>query len=291
MTTKHEFHILAALTPPPRNERINVGLLMWGEEGPYIYSAASTKRLAALDPNLPRLPIVAALIEGRLQQELREALSRFGTDTLAWKSALPLLIDPLHVDPQPGSLYATSDDELAAVIERLLDAMVRRPGLELRAPPKTKRANSPLDRELAAWFRSAHIMGRRMDDLSRHRIVPQYPIAADADVYADFAFRNGALHVIETLDLRGADHVTGTIRHRTAFKSLTLDMARDVVGQQGRRLGVLAADDFGAMKPAIRLFERNADDLFVMESDRDRQRLADFLAEALHVQGGLSLPA
>jgi len=165
---------------------------------------------------------------------------------------------------------------------------VRRQAIDVKLERRPAR-NNKLTRQLKDWFKQAKVMGRNMDDLSHSRIVEQYPVSVESDVYADFAYKNGHLHVIETLDLRGADHMTPGLRNNAAFKSITLDMARDVVGQ-GKRIGIVSASNYANVKSAVRLFERNADELYSLESTDDVQRLADFLASGLHIDGKLLSP-
>lgn len=282
---KLDYDLLIAETPLPRQERINIGLLIWHDGLPEIRADVSERRLAALDPNWPRLPIFRALIDGTLQDSLRRHLGAID-DMAARRAMLDFLLTPMKA-VCGGELFDTEGD-FEPAIERALRALVTLPEPTVK-PARTKPRGSRLDTQLRAWLRGAKLMGRHMDDLSKGRVVAQFPVSVEADVYADFAFKNGALNVIETLDLRGADHVTPALRNMAAYKSLTLDMAREAVGEDGRRLGVIAAGDYQAMRSAVRIFERNADEVFAIDSPADAQRLADLLAQGLHLPDGLSL--
>lgn len=279
-----DYDLLIAESAPPRREVLNVGLVLWRDGLPQIVADISAQRLAALDPNYPKLPVFKVLLNGALSAHLRQHLAALAGQPGA-RSLLDLLISPMKA--VSGGVMFAEDGDFAAHIERALDTLVRRPALTIKTARTKAATPSALETQLKAWFRAAKIMGRSMEDLSKHRIVSQFPISVDANVYADFAYKNGTLHVIETLDLRGLDHVTSSVRNKAAFKSLTLDMARDVVTSTGRRIGVVAASDYAAIKSALRLFERNADDLFSVDSPEDTQRLADLLAHSLHLESGL----
>lgn len=285
---KLDYDLLIAETPPPRQERLNLGLIVWRDGHPEIHADVSARRLAALDPNYPRMPIFRQLIDGTLTESIRQSLSEL-PDIESRRSLLGFLLPPLKTVPG-GELFSEgSDSDFTPAIERVMQLLVRLQPITVRIERSAPRA-SRLETQLRTWLRSAKLLGRTMDELSRNRVVAQYPVSIEADVYADFAFKNGSLNVIETLDLRGVDHVTSALRNTAAFKSITLDMARDVVGENGKRLGVVAAGDYGSVKSAIRLFERNTDELYALDSADDAQRLADRLASGLHLSGGLLKP-
>lgn len=281
---KLDYDLLIAETPLPRQERINIGLIVWRDAMPELRVETSARRLATLDPNWPRLPIFRQLLEGTLGEALRQHLCAL-PDVAARRTMLSFLLSPMKALPG-GELFADEHGDFASAIDRAMHTLVGLPTITIKQERAPQR-RSKLEVELRAWLRSANLLGRNMQDLSKSRVVSQFPVAVDADVYADFAYKNGALHVIETLDLRGVDHVTHSLRNTAAFKSLTLDMAREVVGSKGRRLGVVAASDYGAVRGALKLFERNADEVFSLDNPKDAQRLADLLADSLHLDGGL----
>jgi len=282
---KLDYHLLTAETPRPRNEHINLGIVVWQDDQPHFHVDVVPARLAALDPNYPRLPIFRQLADGTLQAALSARMAEL-PDRAARFTLMEFLLAPMRLLPG-GELYS-DDGDFAPAIERLLDALVRRPAISVKAAARPPR-QTKLTRQLKDWFKQAKVMGRNMDDLSRSRVVEQYPVSVESDVYADFAYKNGNLHVIETLDLRGVDHITPSLRNNAAFKSITLDMAREVVGE-GKRLGIVAASDYASVKSAVRLFERNADDIYSLDSPNDVQRLATLLASGLHIDGGLLPP-
>jgi hypothetical protein len=283
---KLPYDLLIAESAPPRCERINIGLVIWRNGMPEIVFDATKSRLSAIDPNFPRLPIFRQLADGTLMPSLHDTLTALPSMEPR-RSLLGLLLAPIKAVPG-GELFA-EDGDFSAAIERLMNTLVRRQQITVKAP--ARKIGSRLEIQFKQWLRHAKILGHSMEDLSRHRVVSQFPVSVEADVYADFAYKNGALHVLETLDLRGVDHVTSTLRNTAAYKSLTLDMARDVVGENGQRIGIVAASDYSSVKSAMRLFERNADRLFSLDSPSDAQSLADLLAHGLHIDGGLIQPS
>lgn len=276
------FTVLRVQPDRMRGESVNIGLVVFLPGGAVMARVeADMARLRALDANLPRLPILQDLA-----QDIEARISALPTRDMQ-QLMLRDFYAPVRADEHLGSLEADTPEALEEHIEGMMNRLVRKPALTVRESAQRPRKPSKLDSQMKAWFKGAKLLGRHMDDLARHRIVESYPVAVDADAYADFAFKNGALHVIETLDLRGADHLTPGLRNTAAFKGVVLDMARDVVGE-GKRIGVVAAADYATMKGAVRLFERNADELFSLDSPADRQRLADLLARGLHLGTALA---
>lgn len=281
---KFDFDVLAAVSPAPRGEFLNIGLAVWIDGLPEIRADVSPSRLAAVDPNYPRLPVFRSLLEGTLNAELAPLLTPSHNNPDALRMLFDTLVAPIQRVSQ-GALFC-EPGELEGAIDDTLNRLVRRQALTIRQD-HPRRPASKLQSQLKSWMRGAKIMGRSMDDLSKRRIVSNYPVSVEADVYADFAYKNGALHVIETLDLRGVEHVNSTLRNTAAFKSITLDLARDIVGERGQRIGIVAATDYAAIRPVLRLFERNSDEIFAIDSPSDAQRFADLLARGLHIDGGL----
>ncbi|MCI1193520.1 hypothetical protein MOJ79_16940 [Calidifontimicrobium sp. SYSU G02091] len=278
MTQAHEYQLLA-IKHPTRGESLNVGLMLWAEGLPRIFPATSAQRLAALDPNLPRLPVVAALLDGSLQDRLHAALQQQPDETGARQTLLGLLLRPIVALP-PAQIFAADSQELQERIGQILDLYVRRPALQVKAAHRPAKRASRLYNEIKLWLKQHHAFSTRVEDISEGKVVAHYPVNPQSGLYADLAVMNGALHAVEVLDLRGAQHLTPTLRGEAAIKGITLDAAREHL--DGRRIAVVSASDYAVARPAISLISRYADDLIDMTEPSGRQRLADFIAGALH---------
>ncbi len=290
---KFDYEVLVAVSPLPRGEFLNIGLVVWRSELPEIHAAVTPQRLAALDPNFPRLPVFKTLMAGNTMSELTPLLEPARQAPDALRMMLDLLIAPMKRGA-PGEIYCDSAAELDERIERLLEKLVRRPVMTV--PDASPRSNIPrtsrLNGQLKHWFKSAHILSRNAADLSRSKVVENFPISASHDLYAEFALKNGAVHVVETLDLRHHGKINAFVQKEAAIKAITLDQARQMLGAEGKRIAVIAADDYGTMRPAIGMLSGYADDVVTMASQADRQRFADFIATALHSDTALiALPA
>ncbi len=278
MNTELHFLVLAA-SLPWRSERINIGLAVCqdGQWNVRIHPDAQL-RLRGLHPDFATLDLSS------WAQETDEILVRLEKTELQryWLETAGGSV----VINGSGSLLDVEKEESEVAIEKLFNDLVGRPPATRQRSRKS--SESRLYGEVKRWFRSARIFSPRIEDISRHKIVPGYPVSLSENLFAEFALKNGALHVMETVDLRGTDRLTASKFGSVASKILVLDQTRQTLGKQSRRLVVTAASDYKSVSPAISLLHKYADDVIAYESSEDRQRLADFLAGALHL--GEALP-
>jgi hypothetical protein len=237
------------------------------------------KRLRALGPDYRRWN--AEETRASLQAELSKLPNR----EMQQQMLGFLVPDPA---PQAGRLVIFEgrgplDEQIERHAQDLLGRLVRPPAATLPAPRRApSKRPTRLVHELRTWLRGAKAYSTRVDDLAHGKVVANYPIDPGAGLYADFAVLNGKLNAIETLDLRGVDRLTPTLRGDAAIKGITLDEARDKI--DGRRLVVLSASDYAVARPAIQLVSRYADEVWDMHEAKARQQLAEFIAAALHRQ-------
>jgi hypothetical protein len=281
--THYHFAVLRVMPNAMRGERFNIGLAVFHpDQSVSLHLDVSRERLKALDPNLSviKWDLWATQARDLLEQLPYEA-------RLNW---LKTAFTPITADAELGWFRAANDQEVRDNIESLLKRLVSRPRRLIRAERTKGSQPTRLQSQLKNWFKAQHILGKSMDDLAKNRIVEEYPVSIDTDSYADFAFKNGALHIIETMDLRGVDHLTARLRNQAAFKSIVLDQARDVTQGGGQRIAILAASDYGAVKSAVKMIERNADDVVSMDNPGDVDRLILKLSNALHLQNQIAPP-
>ncbi|USE78867.1 DUF3037 domain-containing protein [Cupriavidus gilardii] len=279
--TDFKFSVLRVIPNAVRGERVNVGLSTVDPSSTVrIHLHVNRDRLRALDPNL-------TAIDWENWAEQAETLLNSLPES-ARTQWLCTGLAPVIADKEFG-WFKASQDGYDTMVDQLLERLVLKPR-KVAERRKSGRQATHLQAQLRNWFKAEKIMGKSMDDLSRHRIVEEFPVSIETDSFADFAFKNGALHIMETLDLRHVDHLTARLRNQAAFKSVVLDQARDVVGD-GKCIAIVAATDYQAVKPALRMIERNADEVLSIDSPQDVERLATRLSEALHLPNLLVPPA
>jgi hypothetical protein len=283
MTTSSFEYFVLRLTPDPlRGESLNVGVVAFLEEGARVLIRPDTRRIKAFNPDL--LGLNWDTVEADIQNQLNDLAVR-NLQEFFIKTALA----PFTIDSKPGfasiSNESSADDTINAIIQRFVDTPTRSV-----SPFKvtSKKTASPLNSDLRRWFRGAKVFSSNVSDIVKHRVVPNYPVDIELSLFAEFALQNGALHIMETLDLRGVSKLSKTHFGEAAMKSVILDQAKQL-DNPGKRIAVIAADDYGAVKSAIHMVSEYSNDVIAYASDTDRQRLADFVAGALHLDN--SLPA
>ncbi|MCC6196865.1 MAG: DUF3037 domain-containing protein [Burkholderiales bacterium] len=273
----YDYFLLRLVPDQARGERLNAGIAVFTPAGVRLHLRLEAARVRALSPVLAGRDWAqqAAVFEARLNQSQDRRMQEF---------LLRTALAPLVPDERAGQLVANDEAELEQRVTALIDRFVARP-----AAPRRRREVGPtkLNHDVRQWLRRARLFSTNPADITKRRVVANYPIAANASLFAEFALQNGAIHVIETLDLRGLDHLSARRIDAAAYKSVLLDQAKEV-SPEGHRIAIVASDDYGVARPALTMIGKYADDLVTFEQPADRQRLANFLAEALHLSGELA---
>ncbi len=101
------------------------------------------------------------------------------------------------------------------------------------APPSAKSKKSRLLTQLKRALRSEKVLARKDEDLSSHRIVVNYRLAEG--LVADLALKNGAMHIIETVDVSNEETSVRKAIADIAVSALVLEQARINFGQSGTK--------------------------------------------------------
>jgi hypothetical protein len=280
---KVPFTLLRIRSDEIRGEQLNIGLVAFFPSGPKVFVDAPTWRLRAFHPDFAYFDV------DRLKDQLQTSLAQ-----------LKSLDDQRHLlsgglglvcgDDSLGFLAGESLDQLQETVLELMTKLVAAPVKTLGHPKELGLVpRSRLHTQLRAWFRSSKIFSSKLSDLSNGRVVASYPIDPADDLYADFALMNGSIHILETLDLRGIEKVTKGIRGEVGLKAVLFDQARDLLSENTKRIAVTAADDYSVVRSLTGLISKYADDVVVLESAEDRQRLANFISISLKLDRQLDL--
>lgn len=272
------FVFLRARPDDVRGESMNVGLVVFFDEAPRVYLDAPIWRLRALHPDFDNIDLE------RWATELEATLPQVG-DQRAQIHWLSGGLGAISADDSLGHIRVDASGDATSAIEDLLERFVHMPERTIAPPARDAQINrSRLESQLKSWFRSSRVFSSKVSDLSRGRVVQSYPIDVSDDLYADFALTNGAIHIIEALDLRGVEKVTKSVRGEAGLTAVLLDQAKKNLSPESRRIAVTAADNYSVVRSAVHLVSRYADDVVAIESAADRQRLADFIAGSLQLE-------
>lgn len=256
-----------------RQEIVNVGVALFTEDGPFVSLASNQGKILALDPNL-RLP--------RLYDQgsrLQTALRGLHEDHVPLDQQIEMFRARGGLSLSAPGLIESQGRSIETLVEELLHDFVA-------APPKTRLRTpqtSRLHTELRQMFKQAQILGTKPGDISRHLVVPNFPIDADVGLFAEFALRNGKLHITETVDFRVS--TTSTKRQEAQAKTLLLVQALERVGSSDLKRYVVVTGASASVQASVNLLERHADDFIVRESEQDWRRYVDAMHKAASPNG------
>lgn len=262
-----DYLILRASPDPIRFESLNAGVVVFDNQNTVVLVDASKRRLPALHPDLGRIDF--SEWAEKVQDELRSHPQEMQI------TILQILSSPLICDRNIGK--TTGEDALHQA-QYLFKRLIERQSATLSLPKNRIIKQSKLAKELKDWFKSSKIFSNKIEGLSRHLVVENYPVDPASDLYADFALQNGKLHVIETLDLRNIDHLTPSMRGNAAIKGFTLNE----VSENSNAIAIISASDYSVARPAISMISKFADDVYDVSTIDGRQSLSQFIAESLH---------
>lgn len=264
---KANYGVLSHYPHPNRTEHVNIGLVVFRHDGEVrVHIGDDLRKLRAIDPKA-HLDIVRGweqglpkMVEGMEPGAAHRFLQHFGT----WRMSESL-----------GAFLYDSEDQY---LERVQNAL-----LSLVAPSRREVAprdpTSRLHLDLKQRFQVKGWLGR---DIDAHQIVARYPIGPE--VSAEFALKNGRLHIIETLDLRTAN--VSQKRTEAQAKALAFHMATRV-DKQVARYAVMAGTTSSLAIGARELFTEYADRVYSWESPQD---MSDFFRTIGQATGRPEIP-
>lgn len=177
-----------------------------------------------------------------------------------------------------GWFQSNEEAQYEVRISGILNDYVDRPRF-----PSLHKKRSNLVRELRKEFSSRQIMGKKKEDLDRHKIVANTPVGPSGKLHVDFLLRNGTYHATETVDFRSAEDSGVPEMKEAALAAFTLRYARDQLGSNSTQCYFVFAAPViieKAIGPAIELVENDADDVFNIESLDDKVRYLDKILAA-----------
>lgn len=217
-----KYAVLMAIPDARRGERVNVGLVVFLSNH--------------IDVRFSDLSKIRALAGGYWDDYAadvkRRLLERFASSKEAEEviGQSPAL-DPVFHASELGWLSINAPEEYEVRVKEILAALVNKP----KSP--TIRKSTRINTEIARQLRQYKILARPDEEITSHKVVRDFLVSAEEELIADFALRNGAMHVAATLDFRKA-HVR---LDEAALKAVVLDKANDKFANGVSLLGVYAA--------------------------------------------------
>ena len=258
------YSVLQYFPYPNREEHVYVGILVATPgAGVRVHIAPNLRKAKALDPAVD-LDAIRDL-EGEIPDFVRK---------MGWQreEVFERLGDWTNVRPHQRVCQFVFDDEddYQRRIQSIMESLVMtRPAKAGEREPVSR-----LFRDLKSLFIAYQWIGRTVDDIHKHLIVPRYPISPEDGIKAEFAMRNGKLHIIETVDFRVEN--AHAKRQEAMSKALVFDLASKLEGASVCSYVVTAGAQEKLAKPIMNLIGRYSTNIFAWESQSDTSSL--FLA-------------
>ena len=258
------FAIVQFAAHPARNERLNVGLIIFHENSLDVRLSKRLDRVRTLSAALDVDQVRASLENlSELDAYARSAGALTPAERLAGIASLaPVQFSSL------GLLHSPSFSEYETSIASLLQKLVEP---EPASQKIIKGRPSGLLSSLKKAFKQERVLARKGDDIESHRIVPKHPIGEGFE--ADLVLKNGRMHVFQVVDASSEEHSIRRIRSDIALSAMLFEQARMTFGEEGTktRLVYQASSSVEAIAaPALHVAEHQGAELINWESNDDR---------------------
>lgn len=266
MSRCYKYAIAQFATSELRNERLNLGLVVLNDDQLDVRVPKSLDKVRAISAALQvedvrdaleQLPDIYSYI---VEQGISDPVLRIRE--LAQFAALSF--------SSIGEFSASTVGQYDQYVQRLLTTLVE----PERAPQKeVRRRPTRLLSDVKSAFKAERVLARKGEDLDAHRIVINHKIAEGLP--ADLVLRNGAMHIVQTVDASSEETSVKKMISSIAISALVFEQARMNFGEDETRSNLIykANSTFESLiTPSLDAAEHQGARLINWESRDDRTR-------------------
>lgn len=217
----YNYAIVRLAPDETRGERINIGAVILSEDGLDVRISRRLEKARALSAALD-VDMLRELVESLRGVDAR--LRAAGMDE-AGRLEMLSRVGPLTLSAA-GSFVFDSPASYESRVASLFKALIDPEPLPMRIREKRSRLMTQVKRV----FKQERVLAQKDESLDSHRIVPSFEL--DDGLVADFVLRNGAMHVVETVDASGGDETLRKAISDIAVSALVLERARMKFGDR-----------------------------------------------------------
>ncbi len=270
----YKFSLVGLLGAAPRDERLNVGVAVFLNGNLDVRLLRSLRKVSALSLAFTDESIRAASAN---LSDLDAQLS-LPNDTPNERLARLQQISPFAFSSL-GEFVASTPLAYEQEISGLMRAFVE-PEPALRAG---RGKATPLTSSLRRVFKSDRVLAGKGEDLSAHRVMVNVELASG--LVADFVLKNGAMHIIETVDAASENSSAVTIMKNIGLAALTIEQARINYGEddtRGRLVYQACPQTEMLATPGLLAAEHQGIELVNWSSLDDQRRLREVISSLAH---------
>lgn len=251
-----------------RGEHVYVGILvLLPDESVRVHISPNLRKVKGIDPG--------ADVEGIRNTET--TIPEF-VKNMGWSGdeIFPRLQEWGRVTPHSNvsQFIFNTIEEYNERVQSILDSLV--------TPRRSKGIQrDPLSRlfmDVKKAFNTYNWLGKSAEDINKHLIIPRFPVSERDGLKAEFALRNGRLHIIETVDFR-VDNL-GAKRQEAMSKALVFDLAAKIEGKSVCSYVVTAGAQSKQAKPITNLLGHYTTNILAWESADDLNSLLNAMETA-----------
>jgi Protein of unknown function (DUF3037) len=259
-----KFAVIQFAAHPARNERLNVGLVVFNKDSLDVRLSKRLDRIRTLSAALDVDQVRSSLTD---LNDLDAYARSIGAATPAERLVEISSLAPVQFSSL-GSFHSPSTIAYENAIAFLLQKLVE-PEPALLKPIKGR--PSRLLTTLKRAFRQERVLARKGEDIDSHRILAKYPVGEGSE--ADLVLKNGLMHVLQIVDASAEDASVRRIRTDIALSAMLFEQARMTFGETETRARLIyqassAVEAIAA--PALHVAEHQGAELINWESNDDR---------------------
>jgi hypothetical protein len=266
-----EYSLLLINPAIERLDTVVVGALFRREGRWDVRVAASVAKMQAINPSFPQSKLL------HTSQLAEELVSTYG-EIARLREYLESARLGVTVDRFVGRFTYESEAEYQHQVRAVLSESVNPPTFaQSNAAPVSRRRNV-VRRNLRQHFKARGLWSRRDHDIAQHKVVESFPVSEDHGIFAEFALRNGAMHITETIDFEMQS--LKDKRLSAQAKAFVLTESQRVFGDDTQRYVVTAGGDRDDARLSVHLLRDFATRMFALESHDDMREYVDLIAAA-----------
>lgn len=246
------------LTPnPERHELVNVGLLIHSANGWDIRLLADIGKLQHLSPNFPPTGMQS------LEAMLRSYIGNLNSIE-EFKATFSKIGGTCKLQEYIGQFGAETEQQYSKEVAWLFDELVAPQAFKKSVTARSE-VQSRLKTKLRKVFQTRDWIGKELSDIEHHKIVEKFPIAANQGLYAEFAMKNGVMHVTETVDFNVKESSKRAKEIEAQAKTLIISAAKKHLGNDTRTYVIVSGAHRLAAGSSINLLKDHNAEVFSAE--------------------------
>jgi hypothetical protein len=270
MAHSFKFAIVRFSPDDARDERLNIGVAVFSPSGLDIRCAKRVEKVRAISAATETETVNRLLSNlAGLDDSIRSQTE----DTSARHSRLSKL-GPISLSPLGEFIAETAtdyDERIASILRSMVDI---EPAWRIHREKRSK-----LFTQVKRQFKLERVMAKKDEDLSSHRVVRSFEL--DDGLVADFVLRNGAMHVVETVDASSSEESPRKAVAEVGIAALVLERARMKFGKtqtKGRLVYAASPALERVARPSLEAAEHQGAQLVNWDSADDRAKFVQSIA-------------